>query len=528
MGTNYPSLEDILRLSFSESVAWLGGDSSVPRAVHWVVTSISDAHDGDVLLLPDSELNSELVAAAHKQGLSALLLVGDAMLPDGLQLGDLVIAAIPDSYSDLREIHRLLLTVLINQRAALTERAIRIHVQLSQLEAEGKGLKGLAKAMADISGKGVLIQDKRGNYLAEHPSSTLSTIWKDVLNQLSALESLPEFLIDRKRAGNRATIHSQTNLGGLARLITPIIVGEIARGYLSLVGLDGEFDELDHLVIEQGGMVCAIEMARNKAVREAEKRLKGDLLSALLHGNLSPREAALWVQSMGLDLTQAHVAMRFTWDAPTPPSRRRLETLIHGEILRHGLQVIISPMGSEVICFCQIAPDSKRPDKALAFGQAVLDQGAREYPQIPCRCGVGAKAKGLEEWRNSLRQAGQALELASRIGERVPLYYPDLSVYRLLFQLEHSPELITFQEETLGTLLSYEGAEEMLHILETYFQHNGNLSQTAEALFMHRNTLIYRMERIATITNIDLDNPEERLAMQLALRINRMIGNKPN
>jgi len=135
---------------------------------------------------------------------------------------------------------------------------------------------------------------------------------------------------------------------------------------------------------------------------------------------------------------------------------------------------------------------------------------------------------GLEEWRNSLRQAGQALELARRIGERVPLYYPDLSVYRLLFQLEHSPELIAFQEETLGALLGYEGAEEMLHTLETYFEHNGNLSQTAEALFMHRNTLIYRMERIAAITNTDLDNTEERLALQLALRINRMMGSKPN
>jgi len=203
--------------------------------------------------------------------------------------------------------------------------------------------------MFDISGKGVLIQDKRANILAEHPSSTLLTIWSDVLKQVGSLESLPEFLIDRKRAGSQSSIHNQKIPGGLERLISPIIVGEIARGYLSLVGLEREFDELDCLVLEQGCMVCAIEMARTKAIREAEKRLKGELLTALLGGDLSSREGALWVQLMGLDLEQTHVAMRFTWDAPSSPSRRRLETLVHGELSRLGMQAIVNPMGSEVI-----------------------------------------------------------------------------------------------------------------------------------------------------------------------------------
>jgi hypothetical protein len=53
----------------------------------------------------------------------------------------------------------------------LHERRARIYAQLSQLEAEGKGLRGLVKAMADISGKGLLVQDKRGRILEECTSS---------------------------------------------------------------------------------------------------------------------------------------------------------------------------------------------------------------------------------------------------------------------------------------------------------------------------------------------------------------------
>lgn len=262
-------------------------------------------------------------------------------------------------------------------------------------------------------------------------------------------------------------------------------------------------------------------------MREIEKRLQGDLLTALLSDELSPRDAGLWAQTMGLDLLQSHIALRFAWEKPdlmypSTPSRRRLETLIHGEVLRHGLKVILSAMGAEVICFCEILPAPGRPEQALQLGQSVLDQARTEYPNSPLLCGVGTSVSDLVAWRDSFRQAGQALEMSRRLEARQPLYFSDLSVYRLLFQIEHSPELILFQEEMLGPLLALENSQELLRTIESYFTHNGNISQTSEALFIHRNTLIYRLERISTILNQDLENPETRLALQLALHSHRM------
>jgi purine catabolism regulator len=310
---------------------------------------------------------------------------------------------------------------------------------------------------------------------------------------------------------------------GFSRLVAPITVGGMARGYLSLIGATGELDALDSMVVEQGALVCAVEMSRTKAVREAEKRLKGDLLNALLQENLSPQDAQLWAQNMGLDLSEAHIAMRFAWLGAASPSRRRLETLISGEVTRLGLKVIVNPMGSEIVCFCQVPRGLHQPDIAIQFAQAVLDQAGREYTDSRVLCGLGVPSNNITEWRSSFRQAGQALELSRRFREQKPLFFPDLSVYRLLIQLENSPELIAFQEEMLGALLASEGARELIHTLQVYFEHNGNLSQAAEALFVHRNTLIYRMERIAALTGANLDDPEIRLAMQLALHIFRMM-----
>ncbi|MFZ6026913.1 MAG: PucR family transcriptional regulator [Chloroflexota bacterium] len=518
------ALKDLFRLAFSGPVVWLAGDPAARPNINWVVFSVEEAQQGDVLVLSAASDLADSIQRALTQGVSVVLISGDVSLPEESIPAGLSVVSVPGQYNP-QVTQRALLTILINQRAALIERGVRIHAQLSQMAAEEHGLAGLVGSLADMTGRGIIVQDKRLAVLAERAPAELKPSWEQAIRQVAMLDSLPEMLRDRKLAASHNTTIEQELGEGLARLVTPITVGGMARGYLSLVGRAGDLDALDSLAAEQGALVCAIEMARNKAVREAEKRLKGDLLNALLQENLSPRDAELWVEGMDLDPAQSHVALRFAWLGSPSPSRRRLETIINGEVSRLGQRIILSPVGTEIICFCEVASGTTRPEKAFALGQAVIDQGAREYASTPLLCGIGTVANNLSEWRVSFRQAGQALELARRFGERKRLYFPDLSVYRLLIQIEHSPELSAFQEEILGTLLSNEGGRDLIRTLESYFQHNGNLSQTAEALYIHRNTLIYRMERIANITGLNMDDPETRLAIQLALHIYRMMGN---
>jgi purine catabolism regulator len=350
----------------------------------------------------------------------------------------------------------------------------------------------------------------------------LLSIWESVLKQVSDEKNLPEILRDRKAVARKKVNLHQSMHEGLERVVAPIIAGGVARGYLSIIDLSDQLDAVDELVAEQGAMVCAIEMSRAKAVREAEKRLKGNLLTALLQENIAPRDAVLWIQGMGLDLDKSHVAIRFSWDGSGTPSMRRLETIVNGEITRGSNKVLVEKLGSEVVCICQVDESSGRPLSALSLANAVEETAHREFPDVPLRCGIGSPAAELIYWRDSFRQAGQALDMARRLADRSPKYFPDLSVYRLLLQLERHPDLLMFKNEILAPLIAYEGGGELIRTLEVFFEHNGVLSQAAEALFIHRNTLIYRMERIEEITGLDLNDTETRLAVQLALRIHRM------
>jgi PucR family transcriptional regulator, purine catabolism regulatory protein len=85
--------------------------------------------------------------------------------------------------------------------------------------------------------------------------------------------------------------------------------------------------------------------------------------------------------------------------------------------------------------------------------------------------------------------------------------------------------LTDFCKRTLGTLTDYDMKQraDLVKTLEAFFTCHGNLSQTAEMLIVHRNTLLYRMNRINEIADIDLNRPETRLAIHLALTIQRLV-----
>ena len=226
MSAQSGNLTKILRLTFSEPVEWLSEATADDLEVKWICDSIENAHTGDLILLYTHEITSDIMKNAVKQEGVVIMLLGEkTSIPKKIP-ENLPVCWVEGKY-DRREIHRQMMTVLLHQRMAVMEHGFRIYNQLTKITTEGGGLQGLAKAIAEISGKGVMIQDKRGGFLGESPSSTVLSIWGDLLFQLEPLSSLPKQLLDRKEAGVKAGIVSRPIPGGLLRLIHPIIVGDV-------------------------------------------------------------------------------------------------------------------------------------------------------------------------------------------------------------------------------------------------------------------------------------------------------------
>ena len=115
------------------------------------------------------------------------------------------------------------------------------------------------------------------------------------------------------------------------------------------------------------------------------------------------------------------------------------------------------------------------------------------------------------------------MEPPGRVGRARPVGAGrgDLGLDQLLTMLGNNAEAKRFYRKTLGKLIAHdeEHNSELVDTLEGFFACHGNLSQTAGRLHIHRNTLTYRLERIAGITQMDLDDPDARFSLQLALKL---------
>lgn len=539
MPTAPVALSELLRLAFPGGSEFIGAPEQRSRVVQWAsvinlpLRNVAEIEEDDLILLPADAAEADLLAAItalSQAGAAAIACIGS--LPESVikaaQYARLPIILLPPN-SSLRGTHQAALTLITNRQAQTAQRTGQIRQQLEQLVAEGAGLEAIVWAMADLTRKGVIVQDKRLIPIASWAHPTLSTVWNDILSTLSDPDRLPKGWTERKQVAKWGHVAHQVLPGGLARLIAPITVKNVARGYLSLIGVAEELDELDTLVMTQGAEACALEMAKAKAVSTVTKQLRGEFLDAMLAGRVTPRETEQWARRLGHDIAAPHAVIVFAWDAAPQPSLRRLETAVNGEIGlgRIAALVRVDAAAGRVGVFVTLeSAASIKPARDLAA--VIYSRAVAEHPKATLRCGLGRAAHNVQEWRTSYREAEQALEMAQQLDERSPVYFGDLSVYRLLFKMAEHPDLVSFCNETLGALTHYDKEQNsnLVETLEAFFAHHGNLSQTAESLFIHRNTLQYRLERIAEIASIDLDNPETRLALQLAIKAHRLLNTR--
>ena len=431
--------------------------------------------------------------------------------------------------SRIRMVEKAVVSLLVDHKGQIERRGTQIYRQLTQISSRNEGMSELVLSMARLTNKSVIVQDKRLQILYSSVQPQFVALWEDVENFLRKLDNLPVDLQDRHRVTEieNPVLMQSLPTPGLARLVSPIVTKDVGRGYLSIIGRDNDLDDIDMMVAEHGAAACAIEMAKAKAISDTEKRLRGTFLDRLLIGDVSQQEAIRQGERFEHDMTQTHIAIVMSWQGDKTPSLRRLETIINSVVTAQHASALVWQREREDEVLVFHATDDREPINAsMRLAKAFSTEIQRQFPSAKVAIGLGQAARDVTVWRSSYRDAVQALDLATRLQTDTPLFIGDLGVYQLILSLSDREKLLAFCERTLGPLLEYDMRQhaDLIKTLEAFFACHGNLSQTAEMLIVHRNTLLYRMNRINEIAQIDLNRPEIRLALHLALTVRRLLS----
>lgn len=153
----------------------------------------------------------------------------------------------------------------------------------------------------------------------------------------------------------------------------------------------------------------------------------------------------------------------------------------------------------------------------------MVNRTKRRMPEFPIYVGTGSPVRDVKNLQLSYRRAKAAVTMAKR-HQKALLHFDEMGLFRLLYSINDEDLLSDMTNTPLKPLIEYDEKHNSnyLETLELYLKYNGSIQAVSEALYTHRNTVIYRVANIKKLLNTDLETTEERMKYQVAFYIRNM------
>ena len=439
-----------------------------------------------------------------------------------------------------------LLERIINAEHWRLKRSIEIHRRFTELVLDGKGVNEICRTLADLLESAVTIEDASFHLLAHAGSSSDPHRKETILRHGTPQRVLFDPQIQRmlrEVEANRAPVKVPPfpHVGmSRERLIAPILAAGQVLGYISVLDHPPQHEELAFMAIEQAALVLALAVAKERELSEVEGRVRGEFLEDLLHSTYGDEAAAQRrARHLGYPLHGSHIVMlvdiddfrgfnrarQISEDAVQALKReflRRVAGVVRASHARALLQgrsdqvVALFPLGSE---------GGDYQIRAHALGTQIQQAISDWKPGFTVSVGFSGPAEAPTGVAGSLREVTSVMESLARFKRWSQVVaVPELGLTGLLAAVTDE-RLVDYSRRHLGPLIEHDTSRKgnLVATLRAYLE-TGEQQQAAQRLRVHPNTLRYRLDRIREISGVDLEDPETRLNLAVALRVQALLG----
>jgi purine catabolism regulator len=400
---------------------------------------------------------------------------------------------------------------IVNSQYEVLQRSISVHRRLERLLLEERGLEELVRAIAATIGGTVLVLNARGQTLAakeftrEFPEAALAGVREELQRRTRGSDPAVAFAPEHPDVAGRA-------------LALPALTGSRGGPQAWLVAArdSGGIGDYERLMLEQAVTVVALELMRQRAMRETERRLAGDVLAEALGGALDEHELGARLRPFGVGSEAA--ALVFSVDDP-----RAAEGTLDRVIAAAGRGALVATREG-LLCAIVDGGDLE-PMELAEQARAAL---AERHGDVRGAASRVAATTAVRRSFHEARCAFEAVALNSNGNGEGPAIasYRDLGSFQLLLSLQDDDALRLYCDSVLGPLANGGGeyADELVRSLEVFIEQNGQWERAARELFCHRHTLRYRIRRIEELTGRDLGSARDRIEFWLALRGRELVS----
>lgn len=453
------------------------------------------------------------------------------------------IVEIPFSAS-FADIIQPVLTEVMNQQMAMLQRIDTFNDRLMKLMLRGGGMEEIARLIQDSMGVSIAIMD---DIFRSHVMLCPPEVRSDIEGIVHAL--------DQQRSKPAAYdelqgeyIRFADRIGGLDtnRYMIPIKSEERKYGRIMLWEDRRTLTPMDLSTIEAATSLVALELMKKLSLFEGENKHRIEFFEDLLSDDETRQRRALEKAAyFDFDGSQVYsiVVIAYTQTESlyrvTPNNTGylnflggRLVSLVERQNMYGGHRVLFGSKSDRMLLMFGSSPsksDAEIKQDVMRFCTELHRTAAADGLGGTIAIGVGRPSRDFSRLPHSYREAGRAVETCRlNPDQNGPVHYDNLGIFRILSYEELQPELIQFYHETLEPLVNYDRDKDsqLVETLKKYFECRSNLKRVSEVMFTHYNTVIYRMQRIKDIIGKDLDDPDVRLNLQIALKVLDLMGSR--
>ena len=432
-----------------------------------------------------------------------------------------------------------IVTSITSEHQFSVERTERIHNQLMEELLKNNGLDGICSILSHTIGKPVFIFSNQGMTLTMEGGDLTDSSYEQMVSF-----RFHDFLSrnrHRRLLPNKCNAVEFEDFG--KRLLIPVYAQNDYLAYLFLDCVPEDVKNTDLLAFESASTMIAIELLQERSLLEKEQNIYAQLLEDIFskkYNDISIINQRL--AYVGFDNSAGCVAcvigadnfedfIKLHKDLMPEEEVQNVKThfmdIISAALRGYSRRVLCMEDGVEMAALFSIAGEEEFLYARRLIGEILL-RLKEQFPNMHFSAGFGRVREGVEEAGESWREAKLAKKAGKSLNHqnlKTITLFEDLGCMRFLYESVHSEEMRRFYDEYMHDLLENDkkNGMDLVHTLEVYFENNRNIRRTAEVLFVHKNSVIYRLKKIEDILGEKLGDHETAFNLQMCLKIKDLL-----
>ncbi len=411
---------------------------------------------------------------------------------------------------------------------------------VTKLLLEHQGLEVILKELERIIGNPLLLINEHNSIIFLSDSLLES---RHVLNQLQ-WQQLREKLFTQQEYFFPLAFEEEQSVRSY---VTAIPGKKINQPLLVVLETLTHNTPIDVMTVERVSALIGLELVNLEARQMIEAKYFDQFIYDWLQGFLQiESDIRLRAEASGCSLLQKanYLVVLMRWQSAQPDDafkRKLVDELrylfMQDERLRQGAsslsleRILISVVNGEVVMVVERQEKRERRSLISTIEEKLNSLMGTKKDDYSISLCLGYEVDSVSQVYTSYEQAKKVAHISQVCALNLPaISYEDLGVYRLIYLLPRSEEVDRYVLDLLQPLIAYDNHhnKNLLPTLVCYFETNRSIKDTAQILYTHYNTIVYRMERIKQLLAVDFENPDIQLQLQLAIKIYLIYKQKYN